>query len=798
MRHTFKNIGMMLLTVLWTNPMFAQSGPAHWTCDDHAYEYEMAVYFSLIIDGEKVSDYNGYEVAAFCETECRGVSDIVSVADANVGYIRIRSSQTSGETISFKAYNKGDQSEWTIQETVSFNVEDLLGMPSSPMEMHIYTQPVNPPSSPVTISVQNVERVYGEPNPEFSFTSEGEELSGTPLLSCEADEKSPVGTYPIVVAMGSVTNGNVTLVNGVLTVKPAPLTIGVGECSRVQGEDNPQFTFTYEGFKNGEDESVLSTPPTASCEATKDSEPGEYVINVSGASADNYDITYTSGKLIVKAKEPEQTLVTITAQNVERVYGEPNPEFSFTSEGEELSGTPLLSCEADEKSPVGTYPIVVAMGSVTNGNVTLVNGVLTVKPAPLTIGVGECSRVQGEDNPQFTFTYEGFKNGEDESVLSTPPTASCEATKDSEPGEYVINVSGASADNYDITYRFGKLIVKEKSTPLQPEQTFEDKEGGTTVKGYITNDKDGNKSVVITELSEDMLSGNSPIPTEIVGEDGTVYPVHEIAAEAFENLQEGTIIILPADVYTDEPVANVINGDGTCKELNLTNVEKFDVPKQLIIDKVIYLRDIPLGTSTVCLPYDMDVPSSEVSFYTLASGIDGNAVFEKYSEAKLKAYMPYVMKTGNALTRGTRAKDDSTIQIDFSSKNVVINPNTEDQFVEKDELKMFGTVHGLTNKEGIEKHALILHDDGIWRMSASQTTGDSDKLYLPAFNAYMVVKKGILDENQNIESNFSDLTAIKSIVFSEDEVWYSIQGIKLNGKPTKPGLYIRNGEKVIL
>jgi len=463
-----------------------------------------------------------------------------------------------------------------------------------------------------------------------------------------------------------------------------------------------------------------------------------------------------------------------------------------------LSGTPLLSCEADEKSPVGTYPIVVAMGSVTNGNVTLVNGVLTVKPAPLTIGVGEYSRVQGEDNPQFTFTYEGFKNGENESVLSTPPTASCEATKDSEPGEYVINVSGASADNYDITYRFGKLIVKEKSTPLQPEQTFENKEGEATVKGYITSDEDGNDNVVITELSEDMLSGNSPIPTEIVGEDGTVYPVHEIAAEAFENLPEGTIIILPADVYTDEPVANVINGDGTCKELNLTNVEKFDVPKQLIVDKVIYLRDIPLGTSTVCLPYDMDVPSSEVSFYTLANGIDGNAVFEKYSEAKLKAYMPYVMKTGNALTHGTRAEDDPTIQIDFSTKNVVINPNSEDQFVEKDELEMFGTVHGLTNKKGIEKHALILHSDGIWRMSASQTAGDSDKPYLPAFNAYMVVKKGIADENLNIESNFSDVTAIRSIVFSEDEVWYSIQGIKLNGKPTKPGLYIRNGKKVIL
>lgn len=638
MIRVYKFWAIFLIGLLYAPSLNAQEEASHWNYNPHAFEYEMSLYFNIYKDGTIVSDISNYEVAAFCNSECRGVSEIIAIGENLVGYIRVWSNEKNGESMKFMAFSKSANQEFQTNESIAFVAENLIGMPSSPMEMHIYTEPVNPPSSPVTIS----------------------------------------------------------------------------------------------------------------------------------------------------------------AQNVERVYGDPNPEFSFTSEGEELSGTPLLSCEADEKSPVGTYPIVVAMGSVTNGNVTLVNGVLTVKPAPLTIGVGEYSRVQGEDNPQFIFTYEGFKNGENESVLSTPPTASCEATKDSEPGEYVINVSGASADNYDITYRFGKLIVKEKSTPLQPEQTFEDKEGGTTVKGYITNDEDGNKSVVITELSKDMLNGNSPIPTEIVGEDGTVYPVHEIAAEAFENLQEGTIIILPADVYTDEPVANVINGDGTCKELNLTNVEKFDIPKQLIVDKVIYLRDIPLGTSTVCLPYDMDVPSSEVSFYTLASGIDGNAVFEKYSEAKLKAYMPYVMRTGNALTRGTRAKDNSSIQIDFSTKNVVINPNTEDQFVEKDELKMFGTVNGLTNKEGIEKQALILHDDGIWRMSASQTAGDSDKLYLPAFNAYMVVKKGIIDENLNIESNFSDLTAIKSIVFSEDEVWYSIQGIKLNGKPTKPGLYIRNGEKVIL
>ena len=636
MRHILKNIGFMVLAAIWANPMFAQNSSAHWACDDHAYEYEMAVYFRIIIDDTNISNYENYEVAAFCNTECRGVSEIVALSESNIGYIRIRSNQTSGETISFKAFDKTLNNELDIIETVSFKSEDLLGLPSSPTDFHIYDPSVTPQPSPITI----------------------------------------------------------------------------------------------------------------------------------------------------------------TAQNKERTYGDKNPEFTFVAEGDGLVGTPSLSCEATETSPVGNYPIVVSIGTITNENVTLVNGLLTITRAPLTIGVGEYSKEQGEDNPNFVFTYEGFKNGEDESVLTTKPTAVCNATKDSEPGEYEITISGASADNYDISYRFGKLIVKEESTPLPPEQTFGDKEGEGTVKGYITNDGDGNTSVVITELSEDMLNGNSPIPTEIVGEDGTVYKVHEIAAAAFENLPEGTIIMLPSDVHTDKPVVNVINGDGTCKELNLTNVEKFNATKQLIVDKIVYLRDIPLGTSTVCLPYDVDVPVGEVSFYTLTSGIDGNAVFEKYID-KLQAYIPYVMRTEKAMSRGTRAEDESTIQIDFSTKNVVINPNAEDQFVEKDELEMFGTVHGLTNKEGIEKQALILHSDGTWRMSASQAASDSDKPYLPAFNAYMVVKKGIADENQNIGSNFSDVTAIRSIVYSEGEVWYNIHGIRLNGKPTKPGLYIRNGEKVI-
>ena len=61
----------------------------------------------------------------------------------------------------------------------------------------------------------------------------------------------------------------------------------------------------------------------------------------------------------------------------------------------------------------------------------------------------------------FTVSYDGFANGEKETVLTTLPVISCEATESSEPGEYDIVVNGADAANYAISYVAGKLTVLE-------------------------------------------------------------------------------------------------------------------------------------------------------------------------------------------------------------------------------------------------------------------------------------------------------------------------------------------------
>ena len=51
---------------------------------------------------------------------------------------------------------------------------------------------------------------------------------------------------------------------------------------------------------NGETETVLTKQPTINCKATKESGVGEYSVSVSGAEAQNYEISYVNGTLSVE------------------------------------------------------------------------------------------------------------------------------------------------------------------------------------------------------------------------------------------------------------------------------------------------------------------------------------------------------------------------------------------------------------------------------------------------------------------------------------------------------------------
>lgn len=164
--------------------------------------------------------------------------------------------------------------------------------------------------------------------------------------------------------------------------------------------------------------------------------------------------------------------VTLKAKSYSRVYGEANPTFEYeVTSGTIASGTPTITCSATATSPVGTYDIVIEKGTVDNSKVNLVNGTLTITKAPLTISAGDYNKAEGEENPEFSPTYSGFKNGETKGVLIKQPIVTTTATASSPVGTYTVTVSGAEATNYDIAYQNGTLTVISVQDALEAYKT---------------------------------------------------------------------------------------------------------------------------------------------------------------------------------------------------------------------------------------------------------------------------------------------------------------------------------------
>ena len=314
----------------------------------------------------------------------------------------------------------------------------------------------------VVVRAKSYSRQYGDENPVFEFEADGAALDGTPEIVCSAVANSPVGSYTIEVKQGSIKNYNVHFESGSLVITKAPLSISAGNYTKKQGDAMPVFKASYAGFKNGENESVLTKQPVFSCEANEASAPAEYAVTISGADAENYDISYEQGRLTVV----EADAVVVRAKSYSRQYGDENPVFEFEADGAALDGTPEIVCSAVANSPVGSYTIEVKQGSIKNYNVHFESGSLVITKAPLSISAGNYTKKQGDAMPVFKASYTGFKNGENESVLTKQPVFSCEANEASAPADYAVTISGADAENYDISYEQGVLTVTGMPKPI--------------------------------------------------------------------------------------------------------------------------------------------------------------------------------------------------------------------------------------------------------------------------------------------------------------------------------------------
>jgi hypothetical protein len=306
---------------------------------------------------------------------------------------------------------------------------------------------INP--TPLTFTVANASRVYGNPNPAFTGTFVG--LKNGDVLTVtftSADITSPVGTYPIVpVVSGAKAIDYSIIVNGgVLTITRAPLSVTGPSGSRLYGDPNPPVALT--GLKNNDNITATLASPTAT------SVPGNYVtvpVLVDPTSKlGNYTVTTKNGSLTVN-KAP----LSVTANSFSRPFGSANPTFTGVitgiKNGENITAT--YNTAATQNSNVGTFAITPAVSfspAGLSGNYILstTSGTLTITAVPLSI-TSNNQVVVLNGTILASATYSGFVNGQGPGNLQG--TLSC-SSNGSTIGTHTLSCSGQSSNNYTISF----------------------------------------------------------------------------------------------------------------------------------------------------------------------------------------------------------------------------------------------------------------------------------------------------------------------------------------------------------
>ena len=216
----------------------------------------------------------------------------------------------------------------------------------------------------------------------------------------------------------------------------------------------------------------------------------------------------------------------------------------------------------------------------------------------------------------------------------------------------------------------------------------------------------------------------------------------------------------PVDIDESSQAGGVIPDDVTTATLN-------------------YTRTIAGGTDawTVCLPYNP--PTTNLTYYTLES-VSGTTL--NFTELTTPvANTPYLVVASANTSIGTT----SVTAVDFSA--AVSDPAAVGDYAFK------GTLRGLDHAASEGKY--ILQSNNKWGI----VDNEHPTVYIPPFRAYIEVTGS--NSVRSLDSVLGDgTTAINRIhTVSKDgtEQWFDLSGRRI-AQPTKNGIYIVNGKKVIL
>lgn len=239
----------------------------------------------------------------------------------------------------------------------------------------------------------------------------------------------------------------------------------------------------------------------------------------------------------------------------------------FDENGNALASTQDNTACAIENVQAGDKRISVKVTASKDGYTSVsatAYATIKVEKATLTAIIDDINVVYGQDLPEYTLRFNGFKYGENESVVNkSNATISTTYSKGSGVGAYTLTLSGLVASNYNIIGENGAITatinVGKKALTIKDSVAFEKAHDGTPLSSTLSNESingllDGDTATLKVETK-----GNVPATYEkesvsvsltVVDKDGNVVSSnYELTANVVATITPATIVYTqPSDV----------------------------------------------------------------------------------------------------------------------------------------------------------------------------------------------------------------------------------------------------------
>ncbi len=467
---------------------------------------------------------------------------------------------------------------------------------------------------------------------------------------------------------------------------------------------------------------------------------------------------------------------------------------------------------------------------------TFVAKTWTIKTDASTIGSGSVtikSALTGSDSPELSFAtvMNTINDGGTEKFLGKKAKAVVTATNN-DGSNYDGWVSLVLwYDDYSNTlYEFKKVFVLAGGTTdiefeydLDPSKSYRAQvqyyNGGSAKSGGFVTTNHCPVAEAITSMAADgtetetLATDTYTVPAGAVVVD--MRELSTIPTTINENDNPNCLYLFASSATVPESLSdnNVVKGT-TAANVELTDGYDFYTPIDFTATKISYTRQFTTGAdgtdkgwNTIVLPFDVatvkqgTIPldwfktSSDTgkNFWVYQFVIDGKGTVNFDRASSIKANTPYLItvpsdKWGSEFD--LRNKD-----ITFSATDVTVKSNEK-----KTQSGFYYMFTGSSQKQSVAVgEGYVLNAEG-----SKFKKVEGSALDVPAFQAYFYPSSHNL-QSDALAISFVDndkATDIQSVgaeqVTVDDNNWYTLQGVKLDGKPTEKGIYIYNGKKVAI